>query len=274
MLASGFVDARVSKYLLFSIVTSSIIASITNSKYLFHIQVAPHLWRYKQIWRLLIWQGCYTNSTEVLFAAMTAYHLRIIERLWGTHKFTSFIISTLPYTALLPPLVLALILRPLSLNTLNYLPAGPTPVLFALLAQYHAVIPHVYKYRLATSSSSTASPPSGPIFSDKSISYLLAAQLALSQVPGSLISAVVGWCIGYAWRNEILPGAAQWRVPSWVLQEKSRGEDYEGLRRRLEDESLVVVDAASGVVEGRDDERGRQRRTLGPQILDQFRGAF
>ncbi|KAI9788287.1 MAG: hypothetical protein M1835_002369 [Candelina submexicana] len=256
MLASGFADARVSKYLLFSIVASSIIASITDSKYLFHIQVASHLWRYKQIWRLLIWQGCYTNSTEVLFGAMTAYHLRIIERLWGTHKFISFIISTLPYTALLPPLVLALILRPLSLNTLNYLPAGPTPIFFALLAQYHAAIPHVYKYRLTTSSSTTF-PPSGLIFSDKSISYLLTAQLALSQVPGSLISAVVGWCIGYAWRNEILPGTAQWRVPSWILQKKGRVEDYEGLRRRLEDESLIVVGAASGV-ERRDGEQRRQ----------------
>ncbi|KAI9711129.1 MAG: hypothetical protein M1812_007233 [Candelaria pacifica] len=272
MLASGFTDARVSKYLLISIVALSILASITDSKYLFYIQVVPHLWRYKQIWRLLIWQACYTNSTELLFAAMTAYHLRIIERLWGTHKFTSFIFSTLPYTTLLPPLTLALILRPLSLNTLNYLPAGPTPILFALLAQYHAVIPHVYKYRLATSSSTT-SPPSGLIFSDKSMTYLLAAQLALSQVPGSLISASVGWCIGYAWRNDILPGAARWRIPSWVLRDKSGGEGYESLRRRLEGESSVAVGAASGV-EGRDGERGRQRRTLGTQILDQFRGAF
>ena len=32
-------------------------------------------------------QGCYTNSTEVLFAALTLYHMRIIERLWGTRKF-------------------------------------------------------------------------------------------------------------------------------------------------------------------------------------------
>lgn len=56
MLASGFADARVTKYLLFTIVALSIIASITDSKYLFYIQVVPHLWRYKQAWRLLIWQ--------------------------------------------------------------------------------------------------------------------------------------------------------------------------------------------------------------------------
>ena len=32
-------------------------------------------------------QTCYTNSTELLFAAMAIYHLRIIERLWGSRKF-------------------------------------------------------------------------------------------------------------------------------------------------------------------------------------------
>lgn len=35
----------------------------------------------------LHYQTCYNNSTEVLFAAMTIYHLRIIERLWGSRKF-------------------------------------------------------------------------------------------------------------------------------------------------------------------------------------------
>lgn len=32
-------------------------------------------------------QACFANSTEVLFAAMTFYHLRVIERLWGSRKF-------------------------------------------------------------------------------------------------------------------------------------------------------------------------------------------
>lgn len=56
MLASGFTAAPVSKYLFFGIIAFSILASITDSKYLFEIQVVPHLWRHKQIWRLLVWQ--------------------------------------------------------------------------------------------------------------------------------------------------------------------------------------------------------------------------
>ncbi|KAK3168642.1 hypothetical protein OEA41_005090 [Lepraria neglecta] len=87
MLASGFTSARVTQSLFFGIIASSILVSITDTKYLFYIQVVPHLWGYKQLWRLLTWQTCYTNSTELLFAAMTIYHVRIIERLWGSRKF-------------------------------------------------------------------------------------------------------------------------------------------------------------------------------------------
>ncbi len=56
MIASGFSAAPVSKFLFFSLITSSILVSITDTKHLFYIQVLPHLYRYKQLWRLLIWQ--------------------------------------------------------------------------------------------------------------------------------------------------------------------------------------------------------------------------
>ena len=38
-----------------------------------------------------------------------------------------------------------LVVRPLSWGRINYLPAGPTPIVFALLAQYHSAIPYIYK---------------------------------------------------------------------------------------------------------------------------------
>ena len=201
-----------------------------------------------------------------------ATHLYLVYRL----TVQSFIITTLPYTLILPPLLLALALRPLTFNHFNYLPAGPTPLVFALLAQYHAAIPHVYKYRIATSSPTSPNQtqaPSGILLSDKSMTYLLAAQLAFSQFPGSLLSAGVGWLAGYAWRNEVLPGAGRWRVPGWVVREKREGGGYEGLRRRLEGEERGAVGAASGA-DASGEGAGRQRRTLGTQILDQFRGAF
>jgi hypothetical protein len=76
MLASGFTNAPITQLLLLGIVGSAIVASLTDTKYF--------LWQY---WRLLTWQLAYTNSAEVLFAAMTFYQLRVIERLWGSRKF-------------------------------------------------------------------------------------------------------------------------------------------------------------------------------------------
>lgn len=180
----------------------------------------------------------------------------------------SFILSTLPYTTLLPPLLLALVIRPLSFNTINYLPSGPVTTLFALLAQYHALIPHTYRYRIGTSTSTE--PTSKGItllLSNKSTTYLLALQLALSQFPYMVLPSVTGWFVGLAWRAEILPGVSMnWRVPAWVVGERervSRGEDgrFEDLRRRLEGDVVAAGGAASGVsTNGNGDSEQRQRQ--------------
>ena len=87
MLSSSFTDTPVSRILVFGLVIASLLASILDIKHYFYIQVDLHLWRYHQLWRVLSYQFCYTNSTEVLFGAMTLYNLRIIERLWGSRKF-------------------------------------------------------------------------------------------------------------------------------------------------------------------------------------------
>lgn len=60
---------------------------------------------------LTLLQICFTNSTEVLFAAVSLYNLRVIERLWGSRKFavrTALLPASRPAellisTAVLPP---------------------------------------------------------------------------------------------------------------------------------------------------------------------------
>jgi len=276
MLSTGFADAPVSRSLAYGIVAASILASITDTKYYFYIQVDPHLWRYYQVWRIFTYQLCYTNSTEVLFAAMTVYNMRVIERLWGSRKYASFILLCYCFTAIIPPILLSLVLRPLSFNTFNYLPAGPTPLIFAILSQYHAVIPSIYKYRIAASAASPIPEPFvGLTFSDKSYVYLPAVQLSLSQFPGSLLCAFVGWVVGYSWRNEVLPVAMmRWRIPGWMvgIAPRKRGEDFEAMRRRLEGENTNSATTTGS--DGRAGGEVGRRRTLGRQLLDQFRGAF
>ena len=96
MLASGFTNAPVTRILVIGTVISALLATFTDTKYYFWIQPRPHLFDYFQFWRLFTWQICYTNSTEVLFGAMTFYHLRVIERLWGSRKFAVRVASQTP----------------------------------------------------------------------------------------------------------------------------------------------------------------------------------
>ncbi|KKK23022.1 hypothetical protein ARAM_005651 [Aspergillus rambellii] len=283
MQTSGLSNAPITKFLLVYTIAASVVLSILDLKHVPGILVSPHLSTYGQYWRCLIWQVAgFANSTEALFGAMLAYQMRVVERAWGGRKTATFLLSTLPYTTLLPPLLLALIVRPLSLYRLNSLPSGPTASLFALLAQYYACIPSTYKYCLSLSGPGPGSShpqeqeqdrqTTTASLSDKSITYLVAAQLALSQFPTMVLPATVGFVVGLAWRADLLPGGGAsggWRIPGWVVGEKgsrlsssaaasatatatatgsgARGETgFEDLRRRLESEAAVAGGSGSG----------------------------
>ncbi|KAH9898684.1 hypothetical protein F4778DRAFT_742556 [Xylariomycetidae sp. FL2044] len=272
----SFTNAPVTRSLVYGLIGMSIAVNLFDIKHYFYVLVDLHFWRHHQAWRALIYQLCYTNSSEVLFGAMALYTLREVERFWGSRKFATYVFVTATFTSILPPMILALVLRPLTWGVFNYLPAGPTPVIFAILAQYHAMVPHIYQYKLATSSSPGPDDQvKGLIFSDKAYRYVLGLQLAIFQWPGSLLGAAVGWLVGYAWRMELLPRSiTRWRVPGWVVGMRTprRSEEFEGLRRRLEGENASTA-AASGV-QGQADHEGGRRRTMGQQVMDRFQGAF
>lgn len=107
------------------------------------------------------------------------------------------------------------------------------------------------------------------MLTSKATSYILPLQLALSQLPGSAISAGVGWVIGFAYRREILPGAAKWRVPLWMIGGSEQKERLDELRRRMEGEA----GRATGVETNNTGDQARRRGVLGG-LADQFRGAF
>ena len=83
----SFTNAPVTRSLVLGLVASSIAASLFDIKHYFYIEIDRHILLYHQTWRVLIYQLCYTNSSEVLFACMTLYQLRVVEHLWGSRKF-------------------------------------------------------------------------------------------------------------------------------------------------------------------------------------------
>lgn len=269
----SFANAPVTRSLVIGLVMTSIAASLFDVKHYFFILIDPHFLKYRQFWRMLSYQACFTNSSEVLFACITFYHMRVLEQMWGSRKYASFIVVTTMLTSVITPVFLTVLLRPLTAGYLNYIPAGPIPLIFAILAQYHAVVPHVYSYRVATS----PAPPSheqfsGVTLSNKSTRYALALQLALLQWPGSLLGALIGWIVGHAWRTDLLPGAViRWRVPRWLVGARTqRGRDeFEGLRRRLEGENASATASGAQTEAGEGESR---QRTVGQDMREQLRG--
>src|SRR5437879_3233014 len=83
----SFTNAPVTCSLVVGLVASSITISVLDLKHYFYIIVDVHFWRYRQFWRALIFQLCYANSSEVLFAAIALYQMRMVERMWGSRKF-------------------------------------------------------------------------------------------------------------------------------------------------------------------------------------------
>lgn len=100
------------------------------------------------------------------------------------------------------------------------------------------------------------------------MSYMLPLQLALGQFPSSILPAAVGWVVGYAYRNDVLP-ATSWRVPAWVVGQKSTRPNMEALRRRLEGEDSdrgYTSATAGGPAEGAQ-ARGRMTQLFGEQFF-------
>jgi membrane associated rhomboid family serine protease len=257
---ASLTHAPTTRLLLFASITSSILTSTLDLKHYAPLKITPHLWPYLQFSRLLTLQLSYTSATEVLVSAVLLYHFRVLERLWGSRKYASFVLVSWTCLTVLTPLA-ALSLKTVTLGWFNYVPAGAVGIVFAGLAAWTETVPKLYRYKVLTDTSAAVEDPSakGVVFSDKSTAYLLAAQLALSQFPYQILPALLGWVVGSAYMGELLPaGLGQYRVPAWVVGEsraKERGQ-FEGLRRRLEEEGSrdgmrTVTSSGAGLREER-----------------------
>jgi Eukaryotic integral membrane protein (DUF1751) len=263
---SGFTHTPVTRFLILASIALSTIVSITDNKHLLPIKPTPHLWPYLQFSRLLTYQTAFTSATEVLVSTALLYQFRVLERLWGTRKYASFVAVVYWVNVVLMP-VTCLVLKIFTFGAYNYIPSGLVGVVFACLAAWREDIPRLYHYKILTGSASEQrQDPPGVVLSDKSTAYLLAAQLALSQFPFQLMPAAVGWIVGSAWMGELLPGRlGRWRIPAWVVGESAKSKErgqYEGLRRRLEEEGSAA-DGMRNVSDQQADRREGSRGFLG-----------
>ncbi|OZJ03513.1 hypothetical protein BZG36_03428 [Bifiguratus adelaidae] len=198
---AGFSHAPVSKLLLLGMGSCSLLASLLHWKPLLHLQLVPHLTQYHQYFRLLTHQIAFANSGELFVGGMVMYHLRVIERLYGSRKYAAFVFVSSVISTFLE-LGALMSLRGVGLR---YIPAGPFAFIYALLYQYHRLIPVTYRFKFL-----------GINLDDKMYLYLMAGQLILMQFPYSLVPSICGLIAGSMYRSDIA-SIKQWRFPL-VLQ--------------------------------------------------------
>lgn len=111
-------------------------------------------------------------------------------------------------------------------NLLNYIPPGPTAIMFSVVYQYSRLVPSVYELKIfgvamtdkvwvyATAIQVSVTLYICNVIVGCSISFYssLHAQLALLHAPASLFTACIGLTIGSIYRSDLLQ-LKGWRVP-------------------------------------------------------------
>lgn len=207
---AGFANAPVTKGVLIALAVGSVCASLFQLKPFVHLQIHPHLDTHHQYYRPLVQHVAFTNSSELFLALLLFYNAGVkVERTFGTYKYASFLaVTTVIFTAVQFVVLAACSLLFLRVDpaqesglekeverswvVLGRSPAGPWGPLFAVLFQYHRVIPYVWSMRVEQLE-----------LSDKAIEvYSLAALLAVSQGTSSVFVAVLGVMVSAAYRSK------------------------------------------------------------------------
>ncbi|CAO3646789.1 unnamed protein product [Cunninghamella blakesleeana] len=138
---------------------------------------------------------------------MIIYAMRIIERYFGSSKYAAFIFVIINLSTLLEIGALVTGIK----FGLRYIPGGPYALIFAMLYQYHRLVPVLYRFRIF-----------GVTFDNKSFLYLLSLQIFISQGINTIIPCVCGLLSGALYRSDI-GNIKQWRFPNKI---QSLGSKY------------------------------------------------
>jgi hypothetical protein len=145
------------------------------------------------------------SSSELILGSILLYTWRLFERQFGSRKFGGCVAFLLVGSTLLQCGVLAFSRGVVSSGGRDWLfSSGPYGLVFGLLAIFFWDIPQSAPFTVF-----------GVPLSDKLFIYLLGLQLALSAVPGSAYTALIGLVLGVLYRWELMP-FHRLRVPQWL----------------------------------------------------------
>ncbi|KGQ08601.1 UBA domain-containing protein 14 [Beauveria bassiana D1-5] len=282
-------NTPVTRSVVLGLVSASIAASLLDIKHYAYILINPHIVQYGQFWRLFTYQLCYTNSAEVLFAAMSLYNLRTVERMWGSRKYAVIVpcrhvSNHVDCTACVHDSAAAAGAEPVQLHAgrpdAHHLCGACT---ISRHGAAHVQVPDRDVVRGCTSDDDDEQ---RDLYRADAVGQVVPVRVGAA--PGAAAVARVGGGRGGGLGSGlgVARGSATGRVPGWVVGVKTQrsGAEFEQLRRRLEGENAATaaggvgastgVDAGGGGGVGERLQDGDRRRTMGQQIVDQFREAL
>lgn len=217
-----------------SVGAMTLVSSLFDIKHYFHLQFSPHVTHHYQYWRIFVHPLACTSSASLLLVELILYTASItIERQFGSLKYASFI----AISAILSSALSFLALFGFQKTSLNVIPAGPVALLFSIVYQYYRLLPPAYSFQLFAFK-----------FSNKAYLYVLAYQLAVSQLPGSAAAAIIGILTGQLYRSDVL-GLRSYRLPPFVQKLGSSLLPYIGSTRPARRSNLAMPDSLPTEVE-------------------------
>ncbi|KAI9276360.1 hypothetical protein BY458DRAFT_505604 [Sporodiniella umbellata] len=197
---SGFYNVPATKFLLMFIGGLSLFISVFDFKQYFHLQLNPHLTIHNQWWRLFLSHFVFNSSNDFLFGSIILYTMRVIERQFGTPKYSAFLFVTFILSILFELGALMIGER----VGLKSIPSGPYALLFSILYQYYRIIPVTYRFRIF-----------GCVMTDKLFLYTLALQLAFSGTLQTIVPSLCG-CIAGAFYRADIGNIRKWKFPVFI----------------------------------------------------------
>ncbi|PVU94795.1 hypothetical protein BB561_002259 [Smittium simulii] len=187
---SGLSGAPLTKVLMFITATNSVIFNLLDFNPYLTLRIYPHISRDHQV----------NTSTEVLLALLLFYRLRVVERIFGSKKFASFIFIT----SFISKTIEVLTLTSLNSRIWSKSTPGPYNLISSIILQYFLIVPSSYTTKIF-----------GMIATDKIFSYLIMLQMCFYQFPYALCPIISGLIAGLMYEYNI-SGIKYWRFPKFV----------------------------------------------------------
>ncbi|KAF8897894.1 hypothetical protein BD779DRAFT_1714303 [Infundibulicybe gibba] len=246
-------NAAVTKSIMLGCAVTSILGGIFDVKHYLHLQLVPHLSRHHQYWRLGVHHLAFSSSSDLLIAELILFNIGVhVERRFGSVKFASFaLVSTLLGTLL--EFIALLVLHRIGLN---HIALGPAAFVFSLLYQYYRIVPSAYTFRVF-----------GLPLSNKSFTYVLALQMAISRPPGSIAVAIIGAITGQIYPYRLPPSTVRF-AQRFVRPVIGSLRPPRRSNRALPDDAHAPSDAAGPGALHADGETTDQ--STGPSVVTQW----